>query len=374
MQEIKKIKVAQIVGKTTLGGVCNSVLNYYKNIDREKFDFDFYTYGESRYDEQIRALGGNVYHIPNFINFPRAMLSLRKHLKTKKYDIVHSHLTSLSVFPLTIAKSSKVGVRICHAHSTSYKFDYKTPIKKVFRFLTMRKCTNFLACGKKTAEWMYKSRAGEATIIPNAIDFSKFYKDENLGIKFRKENKIGKNDKVIGFAGRFVYQKNLFFLLKAFKELTEKKGNFKLLLLGDGESRNRLIRKIEKYGIKDKVIIIKPVSAEKMNEAYNAMDLFCLTSRFEGLPLTAIESAACGVRGIYSNKITDEIKILENNMLLPTKKPKKWANIMYNMLKSNKKTVEIINAERVILKQGGYDIGTATKILENYYLKCLETI
>ena len=45
--ETKKIKIAQVIGDATTGGVINCVMNYFRNIDSSKVQFDFYTYAPS---------------------------------------------------------------------------------------------------------------------------------------------------------------------------------------------------------------------------------------------------------------------------------------------------------------------------------------
>ena len=48
--EGKKIKIAQVIGNAKVGGVINCVMNYFRNIDTSKVQFDFYTYGPSPFD------------------------------------------------------------------------------------------------------------------------------------------------------------------------------------------------------------------------------------------------------------------------------------------------------------------------------------
>ncbi len=59
MEVMKKIKIAQVVGNARAGGVISCVLNFYRNIDRDRFQFDFYTYGPSSHDKEIMELGGS---------------------------------------------------------------------------------------------------------------------------------------------------------------------------------------------------------------------------------------------------------------------------------------------------------------------------
>ena len=60
------IRVLQIVGRMDRGGIENFVMNIYRNIDREKVQFDFLChYGrEAAFNDEIRAMGGRIYEMP----------------------------------------------------------------------------------------------------------------------------------------------------------------------------------------------------------------------------------------------------------------------------------------------------------------------
>lgn len=60
-----KLKIAQVVGNAALGGVSSCVFNYYKHVDRSRVVFDFYTYGESPFDEKnTRARSRCAHFLP----------------------------------------------------------------------------------------------------------------------------------------------------------------------------------------------------------------------------------------------------------------------------------------------------------------------
>ena len=93
------IRVAHIIGKWVGGGVEAVVMNYYRNIDREKIQFDFICDEDSTnipYDE-IEKLGGKVILIPPYQKVISYHKMLKKVLKDGKYKIVHSHINTLSV-------------------------------------------------------------------------------------------------------------------------------------------------------------------------------------------------------------------------------------------------------------------------------------
>ena len=101
--EGKKIKIAQVIGNAKVGGVINCVMNYFRNIDTSKVQFDFYTYGPSPFDEEIKARGGRVFYFPSVFAFFKCVRFLRKSFKREQYDIVHAHMTSLSFVSLLAA-------------------------------------------------------------------------------------------------------------------------------------------------------------------------------------------------------------------------------------------------------------------------------
>lgn len=123
LEQDSPIRIAQIIGKWLGGGVESVVMNYYRHIDKSKIQFDFICDEDSTnipYDE-INSLGGKVILIPPYQKVIRYHKELKKVLKENNYQIVHSHINTLSVFSLWAAKSAGVPVRIAHSHSTTNK-------------------------------------------------------------------------------------------------------------------------------------------------------------------------------------------------------------------------------------------------------------
>lgn len=114
-------------------GVEAVVMNYYRHINRNKIQFDFFCDEDSTNIpyEEIRKLGGKVILIPPYQKMLKYHKELKKKLIEGKYTIVHSHINTLSVFSLWAAKSAGVPVRIAHSHSTTNKKEQKkNTIKK----------------------------------------------------------------------------------------------------------------------------------------------------------------------------------------------------------------------------------------------------
>ena len=117
-QKDEPIRVAQIMGKLWAGGVEMVVFNYYRAIDKSKIQFDFYYDADSTVEppQDLIDMGARFYKIPPYQKLPQYIRELKKHLKENQYLIVHSHLNTLSVFPLFVAWMCRVPVRVAHNH------------------------------------------------------------------------------------------------------------------------------------------------------------------------------------------------------------------------------------------------------------------
>lgn len=240
-QKDEPIRVAQIMGKLWAGGVEMVVFNYYRAIDKSKIQFDFYYDADSTVEppQDLIDMGARFYKIPPYQKLPQYIRELKKHLKENQYLIVHSHLNTLSVFPLFVAWMCRVPVRVAHNHSVPSGKELKRDALKYFLRIFGRVFpTDYFACSEKAGRWMFGNRnydAGKVVVIKNATDFERFRADEETIEKLKKQ--LGLNDKfVIGHIGRFTFAKNHEFLLDVFKKISDIRNDAVLLLVGDGET------------------------------------------------------------------------------------------------------------------------------------------
>ena len=331
----KPIRVAHIIGKWVGGGVEAVVMNYYRHIDRTKIQFDFICDDDSTnipYDE-IKSLGGKVILIPPYQKAFKYHKELKRVLKEGKYEIVHSHINTLSVFSLFAAKCAGVPMRIAHSHSTTNKKEWKKNLlKQVLRPFSKLFATNYMACSELAGRWLFGDKTfdkGEVYILNNAIDLDKFAYSEAKRKSKRKEFGIKNDTLVIGHIGRFVEQKNHRFLIDIFDEVHKKNNNSVLLLVGQGPLEEEIKEKVNTLGLTDSVIFAG--QRADVNELYSAMDVFVLPSLYEGLPVVGVEAQAAGLLCLLSNDMTKETKILEKTQIIGLNNPPSaWAEIIIN--------------------------------------------
>ncbi|MBB1532352.1 glycosyltransferase [Candidatus Saccharibacteria bacterium] len=336
----KPIIVAQIMGKWVGGGVESVIMNYYRHLDHSKVQFDFICDEDSTripYDE-IKKLGGRVFLVPKYQNLPKYLKALEKLFKENQYRIVHSNINTLSVFPLYAAKKAGVPIRISHSHSTSNPKEWKRNlIKNILRPFSKRYATDYFACSELAGRYLFGNKAfdqGEVKIIHNAIDIDKFKFDEVARKKLRKEFGIKDSTVVIGHVGRFVQQKNHTFLVDVFKEYHKKNPDSKLLLVGSGPLEDEIKRKVKRLGLDDSVFFLG--QRDDTNKLYSVMDIFCLPSLYEGLPVVGVESQAAGLPIIFSNGVSHEAIISKNAKIVPTQETGAYIKKMDEITQENK--------------------------------------
>lgn len=158
----------------------------------------------------------------------------------------------------------------------------------------------------------------------------------------------------------FHIKKNHNFLFEVFRVVCNKLPDARLVLVGKGELENELREKTKKYKIDDKIIFLGECS--NVNEIYSAMDIFCLTSFFEGMPLVLVEAQASGLPCVVSNTITKEAKLSENYECISLENTKDWCDEIMNFY--NMRVERDIEKEKFI----EYDIYRQIKVIEKEYL------
>lgn len=248
---------------------------------------------------------------PPYQKLPKYLKFLKQLFREKKYAIVHSNINTLSVFPLYAAKKAGVPVRIAHSHSTSNPREWKKNLmKNALRPFSKVWATDYFACTKHAGTYQFGKKAvrqGKVKIITNAIDIEKFKFDPEARKKLRKEFGFKDSDYVIGNFGRLIPQKNQLFLIDAFAEFKKKNTNAKLLIVGEGELRDKLEEKIASYGLTEDVRI--EGLRKDLNKCYSTLDLFAFPSIYEGLGMVAVEAQVNGLTVLSSIFVPEDANI-----------------------------------------------------------------
>lgn len=364
---MEPIRILHEVTCMNTGGLETLLMNIYRNIDREKVQFDFLTQRQEEgfYDKEIIQLGGKIYKGIRFNPFhiKKYYTNISNILKGHpEYKILHSHST-LGMFALKQAKKFNIVVRIIHCHNPRSSINYKLPFRIYCKYNNLKYATDMFSCSKSAAEYLFGKRNVEKTIIlKNGIDTFKFLFDKNKRNKIRQE--YGIEDKfVIGHVGRFSESKNHSFLIDVFNEYLKINSNSVLLLIGEGKLQEHMKSKVKKLKIDDKVIFSGVHS--NIEDFYMAMDCFLFPSKYEGFGNVVIEAEATGLPCIISNKVPSDVEITNLVKKISLKKLQNW---VYE-IKSKEEKVKDRTIYYKQVAEAGYDIKEVAKFLEGYYIE-----
>ncbi len=348
------------------GGIENLIMNIYRNIDRDKIQFDFLVHRSKKgcFDNEIRELGGKIYVTPPFnplrhyqyINGIRGVL-----LNHPEYKIIHCH-SELNMWPLRIAAKAGIPVRIAHSHNSKTSVDLKYFFMK-YQQLTIKKyCTHMFMCSEEAGKWAFGDKgikSENAYIVKNGIEADKFGYDPAIRKTVRAEFGI-ENKFVIGHVGRFMKQKNHTFLIDIFDEVLKRRSDAVLFLVGEGELEDEIRNKVKRLNIEKNVIFTG--ARNDVNRLYQAMDVFVFPSLWEGLGIVLLEAQTAGLLCFISDVVPKDSYVTNNLNYLPLRDSKLWADKIsaVNITKRNSYVSDVAKA--------GFDIKSTVDFLSEFYM------
>lgn len=304
------VKVLHVFEYFDQGGIENFVMNVYRNIDRDKYSFDFAFINRSKgyFDDEVVSYGGNIYYFDTekktFSNYYKSLKRIIK--EHGPFDVIHSHMYYFSGIILLIARLQGIQTRIAHSHET-FKGRKPTIVRKtyelVMRLLIRVNATQLLSCSNIAGKCVFGEKANCNTLY-NGIDVERFRFNEKKRNDIRRTYNL-QGKVVLLCVGRFADQKNHMFLINFFKKLLEKIENAELILIGNGVLKDSIVSKIKELNIEDKVVILSGVS--NTEDFYSASDLFVLPAKYEGMSIVSVEAQVSGLSCLLSDNVPTEI-------------------------------------------------------------------
>lgn len=362
-----QIRILQVVTIMNRGGLETMLMNYYRQADRNKIQFDFivHRFERGHYDDEILSLGGRIYRMPQIRpgNYSKYFKLLGEFFETHpEYKVVHSHINENSCYVLREAKRAGVPCRIAHSHLSDLGLDIKLPFRVYARLLMKDNPNRYFACSKNAGQWLFGkklSKYGNITVLNNAVNVKEFMYDDAARFSLRSmwgaQNKL-----VIGHIGRFNKQKNHSLLIDIFNAVHKKYPNSLLVMVGEGDLRPTIERKVNDLGL---ISAVKFLGVrDDIPKLMQSMDVFLFPSLFEGLPVVMVEAQAAGLRCVVSDSITRESDVTGRVEFLSIKdSPDIWADKILASPCTREDTSEL-------MLRNGYDTVTMAKWLTEYYL------
>jgi glycosyltransferase involved in cell wall biosynthesis len=162
------------------------------------------------------------------------------------------------------------------------------------------------------------------SVIPNGVDLD----------LFKPSSK--KIEGLITWIGRLVPEKGLIYLLRAMRDVIREVPNARLLVIGDGISRNKLMSLSRQFGLADNVEFLGAIGRMEVAKILSRASVFAFPSLREGLPLSVLEAMSCGVPVVGSDipGVNDLIDNGVTGILVPPRDQMALARAIISLLKN----------------------------------------
>ena len=294
------------------------------------------------YVDVLKSSGFKIYHLPMTKILFFHLIHFYKLLRKEHFNVVHDHTEHYSFWYLLIARMAGVDVIIRTVHSV-FLLKGIARFKRMFYRYWARKCLGviYTSIGPSVQRIEHLHLNNPTVYIPNWIDREKFFPalDVDKSIFRTKLNLNTSSDYIIS-VGACAEIKNHKDILQSVKILIERGLNVNYLHLGDGPTNTYEKNYAVELGIEDRVMFVGQV--ENVIDYLHSSDIFVMTSRVEGLPISMLESLSCGIPVVAYNSLgVIDLVCDGSNGLITDSTPEMLAQGIMSLLKDKDKLSEM---------------------------------
>ena len=361
MRSQKHINILFVLQTFGTGGSERIVMDLCENIDRKKFNPFVVGLVDGLMKEDLKKIKietlcvNKVQH-----NILKVMTQISKFIKEHQIDIINAH--HFTPFFYSFYGGKRHGCKIFYTGHTSNEIDLIHGFWSMVGKILLHFSDGAIAISEGVSSSIMKKfhlRKNKIFKIINAVDHQRFQITIDP-IQKREQLNIKKEDHVIGIVSSLRRQKNHDNLIKAFNIVLQKINTVKLLIVGSGIGKGKrekdLRTLVKELGLGEKVIFLGARS--DIPEILKVMDIYCLPSFFEGLPISLLEamSAKLPVVGTAVMGIRDVIRNEKTGLLVPSNNPERLAEALIRLLNNPDLRKELSeNGYRYILENHDKD-------------------
>jgi glycosyltransferase involved in cell wall biosynthesis len=345
---LKKIRILQAIRQGKVGGGETHVLDLVNALDPEKFESVILSFTEGPMVDKLRVDGFKTYVVATEKPFNYKIWPLVKQIVlSEKIDIIHAHGTRANSNTFSTAKLLKLPL-IYTVHGWSFHPD-QTPIVKLIRTLSERLLVSMAdrticVSNSNLNDGQLRFPMPKSQVILNGVNQEKFNPDADYP-DVRDEFNIGHNTILVGYIARITLQKEPFTFLYAISKIPISLA-LKFLIVGDGDLKDQMIDLSRTLGLEERVIF--QGFRDDVPAILNSVDIYCLPSLWEGLPIGVLEAMAMR-KAVIATSIDGTKEIIssgENGLLIPVKSPDMLAKAIITLSNDSKLRNKLANAAK----------------------------
>lgn len=337
------IKILFINYSLNIGGIESLILQLCKRIDRNKYNPMVCVFEpEGAIIKEFESIKIPVYTIDKKEGTDLILpIRIAKLIRKKDISIVHTHNSCAWLYGGVAAAMKRVPL-VHTQHTTADYFNYHTFRWEKIEWFLSQITNSITTVADSVAKYMIEKEhinRNKISVVYNGI-LPDIYTIDIDSIEKRKELGIKNGEFVIGNVARLTLNKDHQTLLEAFRIVSKKMANTRLVIVGDGPERSHLEHIAESIGIKEKVIFLG--QRRDVAEILNTFDLFALSSIREGFPIAVLEAMAASLPVIATDVDGNKelVKDGETGLVVKAKEPKDMAEAIIKLIQNK----EIANA------------------------------
>ena len=302
--EDKRIKILYLVNSSEIGGAEKSLLLLIDNIDRTKFEISAVCLkGAGIFTEELKIRNIPVF-IFNIKKKPFSIFNVYITIKRIKPDIIQSFLFISNIIGRIAGKLAGVKVIISSQRSVDkWRRWYHWKIDRLTSKFTTLIISNSFS-GKRVLVEKGKIKSKKIIVIPNGVK-----SNQKRNPYLKREIGFDVEETVIGTVGNLREVKDHKTFIKVASEISRKFQSIKFLIAGKGPLERELKKIAELSGLKKKIVFVGFI--KEIEKVYSAIDIFVLTSFWEGCPLSILEAMSFGIP-VVSFSVGDVPYIIQN--------------------------------------------------------------
>ncbi|BAD41692.1 putative glycosyl transferase [Symbiobacterium thermophilum IAM 14863] len=290
-----------------------------------------------------------------------------------KPDIVHTNEARMRVAVQLVR-------RLPPFRSGTFKHIHMQHIREVWRksYLPERILTGsgpdlWIAVSHSVREFLINCRRVKPTsilFVPNYLALVHQYSPiESHDPGLRDSLGVSHDEVLIVAAGRLERQKGFDILIQAAHQLTSRCNAFRIVIAGEGSERERLQGLIEEYGLVERVRLLG--WRNDLQELYSVADVFVLSSRWEGMPLTLIEALMSGP-ALVATKVDGVVDVMAGNhevcgLIVPPDDPKALSDALFTVVADSKCRHELRKRVRQRATEMRHESNALPRLLDQAY-------
>jgi glycosyltransferase involved in cell wall biosynthesis len=368
------IKVLHIIKSLGRGGaemLLPETLAFHNKRSLE-FHYIYFLPWKNQMVSAIREQGGKVscFSANNNVQIIRTIPKIIKYINENGIQLIHCHLPWAGFCGRFI--HFKTGLPVLYTeHNKQERYHF---ITRTINKLTFNYQSHVVAVSDDVAKSIQTNihpKLPVSTIL-NGVNIEKFQRSEAKGIQLRKSLGISSGDFVIGTIAVFRFQKRLDVWLEVFADLKKRHTNLKGIIVGDGILKDKIQKKRTLLGLDNDVIM--PGLQTNTVDWLSALDLYMMSSVFEGLPVALLEAMSCNLPVVSTNAggISEVIRNERDGVVVPVSSTIEQLSDAAHKLILNRIDRDRFGAaarERVV---SSFSMQQMVQQLENLYFKLLK--